>query len=66
MKYGKHASKSTMSSHTPGTTRGEETVIKHGPEPGRERGPRTARDATSINSKSRDPIDSRMPHMPPA
>jgi hypothetical protein len=66
MKNAKHGAKSSMSAHTPGTTRGEETVIKEGPEPGRERGPRTARDATSINPKSRDPIDSRMPYMPPA
>ena len=66
MKYGNHTAKSTMSSHTPGTTRGEETVQKQGPEPGRERGTRTARDATAINPSDRDPIDPRMPYMPPA
>jgi hypothetical protein len=51
--------------HTPGTTRGEEMVLRKGPEPGRETGTRTARDATSINAKARDPIDPRMPYMPP-
>jgi hypothetical protein len=54
-----------MPSHTPGTTRGEEMVLKKGPEPGRETGTRTARDATSVNAKQRDPIDPRMPYMPP-
>jgi hypothetical protein len=60
-----HTQKSKMPSHTPGTTRGEETVFKKGPEPGREKGTRTARDSTSINAKDRDPVDPRMPHMPP-
>ena len=58
-------SKAGMPSHTPGTTRGEEMVFKKGPEPGRETGTRTARDATSVNPKARDPIDPRMPYMPP-
>lgn len=57
--------KSKVSSHTPGTTRGEEMVMKKGPEPGREKGMRTARDSTSVNAKARDPIDPRMPHLPP-
>jgi hypothetical protein len=61
----KHGMKSRMPTHTPGTTRGEETVFKKGPEPGRETGTRTARDSTSINPKKRDPIDPRMPYMPP-
>jgi hypothetical protein len=60
-----HTDKSKISSHTEGTSRGEEVVQQKGPEPGRESGTRTARDATSINPKSRDPIDPRMPHMPP-
>ena len=60
------ATKSQLPSHTPGTTRGEEEVLKRGPEPGRETGTRTARDSTSINAKARDPIDPRMPHLPPA
>jgi hypothetical protein len=61
-----HTEKSIISSHTEGTSRGEEVVQKKGPEPGRETGTRTARDATSINPDARNPIDSRMPHMPPA
>ncbi len=60
-----HTKKSTISSHTEGTSRGEEVLSKKGPEPGRETGKRTARDSTSINAKARDPIDPRMPHMPP-
>jgi hypothetical protein len=53
-------------SHTPGTRKGEERLIREGPEPGREqKGMRTARDATSINPRARNPIDPRMPHMPP-
>ena len=41
---------------------------RHGREPGREddEAGRTARDSTSINPEARDPIDPRMPHMPPA
>jgi hypothetical protein len=56
-----------LPAHTPGTPRGEERVRKDGREPGREhpRLGRTARDATSINPKARDPIDPKMPHMPP-
>jgi hypothetical protein len=60
-----HTAKSQVSSHTEGTSRGEEVVQKKGPEPGRETGTRTARDSTSINAEARNPIDSRMPHMPP-
>jgi len=60
-----HGSKTMMPSHTPGTTRGEDEVRNRGIEPGRETGTRTARDATSINAKARDPIDPRMPYMPP-
>jgi hypothetical protein len=57
-----------MPSHTPGTPKGEERVIKEGPEPGRHRtGPhRTARDSTGINADARAPIDPRMPQLPPA
>lgn len=57
-----------ISAHTPGTPKGEERVRREGPEPGREdrRIGRTARDSTSINPKARNPIDPRMPHMPPA
>lgn len=61
-----HTEKSTISSHSEGTARGEEVVQRKGPEPGRETGIRTARDSTSINPKAAEPIDPRMPHMPPA
>jgi hypothetical protein len=60
-----HTKKSEISSHTKGTSRGEEMVLRKGPEPGRETGTRTARDSTSVSPKARDPIDPRMPHMPP-
>lgn len=63
---GHHTSKSTLPTHTPGTSRGEEMRSKKGPEPGREGKTRSARDSTSINPKSRAPIDPRMPHLPPA
>ena len=62
----RHTPKSQMPSHTPGTTRGEETIMKKGREPGRETGSRRARDSTSINPDSKGPIDPRMPHLPPA
>jgi len=41
--------------------------MRKGREPGREdrRAGRTARDATSINPQRRQPIDPRMPQMPP-
>jgi hypothetical protein len=52
-------------SHTPGTNRGEEIVLKY-PEKGRITKARTARSATAINPKYRDPIDPRMPFLPPA
>lgn len=61
-----HTKKSLISSHTPGTGRGEEVLRSKGPEPGREHGRRTARDSTSINADKRKPIDPRMPDMPPA
>jgi hypothetical protein len=61
-----HTKKSQISSHTPGTDRGEEMRRNKGPEPGREKGYRSARDSTSIGAASRGPIDPRMPHMPPA
>jgi hypothetical protein len=60
--------KPDLPSHTPGTPKGEERVRREGREPGREQPKlgRTARDATSINAAARDPIDPRMPHLPPA
>jgi hypothetical protein len=44
-------------SHTPGTPRGE-AIVKSVD--------RFEDDATGINVDARKPIDSRMPHMPPA
>lgn len=57
-----------LPSHTKGTPKGEERVMRHGREPGRgdENGHRTARDSTSINPDLHGPIDPRMPQMPPA
>jgi len=52
--------------HIPGTNKGEEWILKGKREPGRENSVRTARDATSVNPKHREPIDPRMPQMPPA
>lgn len=55
--------------HVPGTNKGEELVRQKGREPGRNNsGPsyRTARDATGLNAGAEDPIDPRMPHIPPA
>jgi hypothetical protein len=55
-----------LPAHTPGTPRGEELVRRFGREAGRERGlARTARDSTSVNAEAREPIDPRMPHLPP-
>lgn len=64
---GWHDSKAELPAHTPGAPRGEELVRKFGREPGRDdpNGGRTARDATSINASAREPIDPRMPQMPP-
>ncbi len=52
-------------SHTKGTHKGEEWARTE-PEPGREKQTATARSATGINAKAREPIDPRMPHLPPA
>ncbi len=56
--------------HVKGARKGEETALRHGKEPGRtdkaERNYRDARDSTGINAKHRDPIDPRMPKIPPA
>jgi hypothetical protein len=53
--------------HTPGTAKGEERLRTHGREPGRADQPpnRKARDATSISPQDREPIDPRMPELPP-
>lgn len=55
-----------ISAHTPGTKKGEDWTFKGGKEPGREGETRTARDATGINPDARNPIDPRMPFLPPA
>jgi hypothetical protein len=57
-----------LPAHTPGTPKGEERVQREGPEPGREHKEphRTARDSTSINAAAREPIDPRMPELPPS
>ncbi|HEX3987407.1 MAG TPA: hypothetical protein VHX13_12455 [Acidobacteriaceae bacterium] len=52
-------------SHTPGTHKGEEWS-SHRREPGRETGTANARSSTGINADKRQPIDPRMPHLPPA
>lgn len=56
-----------LPAHTPGTPKGKERVRRDGREPGRheDRPHRTARDATSINVADAEPIDPRMPHLPP-
>jgi hypothetical protein len=57
-----------LPSHTPGTPKGEERVQREGLEAGRQRKEphRTARGSTSINADAREPIDPRMPEIPPA
>lgn len=54
-----------LTAHTPGVHKGEEWALRER-EPGRVGPSRTARDATSLNPERRDPIDSRMPYLPPA
>jgi hypothetical protein len=61
-----YTEKTRMPSHTEGTMRGEERIKTGGKEPGREKDIPTARSSTSINSKNRNPIDKRMPHIHPA
>lgn len=60
--------KSDISAHTAGTAKGEEWVQGKGREPGRGSPltARTARDSTSVAAADREPIDPRMPHIPPA
>jgi hypothetical protein len=55
--------------HITGTNKGEELVMQHGREPGRsddEKYYRTARDSTGLNPSQHEPIDPRMPQIPPA
>jgi hypothetical protein len=54
--------------HVAGTHKGEESVLEHGHEPGRNSGKyyRTSRDSTSINPELQGPIHPAMPYIPPA
>jgi hypothetical protein len=55
--------------HVPGTNKGEELVRQQGREPGRAKNRpfyRDARDSTGLAPDEREPIDPRMPEMPPA
>lgn len=61
-----YTSKASKPSHTKGTNRGEEETRRSGQEPGREKNIPTARSATSINARQRDPINKKMPHIQPA
>lgn len=65
---GWHDSRTSLPAHTPGVPRGEQLASKVGREPGRDgpKGGRTARDSTGINPQDREPIDPKMPNMPPA
>jgi len=68
---------SDLTSHTPGTAKGEDTRSRDGEEPGRvaredihgnavREEHSTARISTSINPEDQEPIDPKMPHLPPA
>lgn len=69
-----HSSKSDSPSHDTGTGKGEEKSSTEGKEAGRHdhgtthadrpAGGSTARDSTSINPDSEDPIDPNSPKMP--
>jgi hypothetical protein len=55
--------------HVNGTQKGEELARRKGREPGRHpngKSYRSARDSTGLNPSAEDPIDPRMPHIPPA
>jgi hypothetical protein len=60
-----HQIKPDTPSHSRGTHKGEGRAESQR-EPGREGKTATARSATSINPKAHEPIDPRMPHLPPA
>lgn len=53
--------------HVPGMHKGEELVLTAGHEPGRggRKQYRSARDSTSIDPQSRQPIHPAMPNIPP-
>lgn len=53
--------------HTPRTYKGEEQIKNQGKEAGRdEKSHRSARDSSSIYVEGKEPIDPKMPQMPPA
>lgn len=66
----------TGPAHQPGTRKGEEMTDKAGKEPGhhdtgdshanRPSGTSTARSSTGVNPEAEEPIDPKMPNMPPA
>jgi hypothetical protein len=69
VRVGKPQTKPTAPSHTPGVREGNargnferEAGLEATPDGARA----TARRSTSINPKARDPIDPRMPRLPPA
>jgi len=58
---------SDLPAHTPGVHKGEQWVRMFGRERGRRKGHgRAARDSTSVNPRARNPIDPKMPQLPPA
>ena len=62
--------------HEPGANKGEEAASDQGKESGRREtgtdendrptGTHTSRDSTGINAEAEEPIDEKMPNMPPA
>ena len=57
-----------LPAHTPDAAKGEELSQRKGKEAGRDKphvALRTARDSTSIKPESREPIEPRMPYLPP-
>ena len=63
---GHNDTKPDTPSHTPGTPRGEDLARKHGGPSGYQGPTRVAGDASGVNTEDRKPIDSHMPHLPPA
>lgn len=63
----KQETSSDASAHTPDTSKVEKKAQRDGKNPERETDSSlTASDSTSINPKEREPVDPRMPNMPPA
>ena len=57
-----------LPAHTPGAPKGEDCVKVHGREPGRDNAKRSANGPRRDEHQpaAQEPIDPRMPHMPPA